>query len=111
MTIANIAAKMGLDMYSRRRMDNRVDFKKAKVSKNQIRYFRKYQQGHVHGTAHRAVADMAGPGRSGDKRMLCQRRPAQYYSSRGLADVTALYDDADNEPAFMSWAKSVSGAR
>ena len=98
--IANIAAKLGLDMYSRVRMDNRVDFKKAEESKNQIRYFRNINKAM---SMELLIAllltwlDQAGRVISG----CCVKGGLpNNYSSRGLADVTAFYDDADNEPAF-----------
>ena len=98
--IANIAAKLGLDMYSRGRMHNRVDFKKAKESGTQIRALRNINKAM---SMELLIAllltwlDQAGRVISG----CCVKAGLpNYYSPQGLADITALYDDADNEPAF-----------
>ena len=99
-TIAKIAAKLGLDMYSRARMDNRVDFKKAAGARKRTRSFRNINKAM---SMELLIAlmltwlDQAGRVLSG----CCVKDGLpNNYSSRGLADVTAFYDDADNGSAF-----------
>ena len=99
-TIADIAAKLGLDVYSRGRMGNRVDFRKAKEAGKEIRTLRNINKAM---TMELLIAllltwlDTAGRVKSG----CCVKVGLpNNYSPQGLADITALYDDANNKPAF-----------
>ena len=98
--ITEVAAKLGLDLPTRDRMGSRVDFTVAKESGTEISSLRHINKAM---TMELLIAllltwlDQAGRVISG----CCVKAGLpNYYSPQGLADITALYDDTDNQPAF-----------
>ena len=95
-----VVAKLGLDLRTRVRQDNRVEFKEA-VKNNRVitalRNINKAMSMELLIALLLTWLDQAG--RVGTGSCVKGGLP-NYYSPHGLADVTAFYDDADNQPAF-----------
>lgn len=95
--INGIAKKLGIDLYSRIRQDNRVNFREAGDKIRESRHINKAMSMELLIALLLTWLDTAGQVKSG----CCAKHGLpNYYSPQGLADVTASYQTADDEPAF-----------
>lgn len=95
--INNIAMKLGIDLYSRIRQDNRVNFRETSDKIRELRHINKAMSMELLIALLLTWLDTAGQVKSG----CCAKHGLpNYYSPQGLADMTAIYQTADEKPAF-----------
>ena len=95
-----VVTKLGLDLRTRVRQDNRVEFKEAVINNRVITALRNINKAmSMELIIALLLTWLDTAGRVGTGSCVKGGLP-NYYSTGGLADVTAFYDDADNQPAF-----------